>query len=94
MYFMWVLKSVACPVYGFLVRENNPERLRKHFMYQHWKAKVVIIQEGSEALPRCDHYGMNMTEAQLIKHRRMLIFNKLTDMQLRWRGVEMVGGFR
>ena len=67
-FFPQVLKLVACPEDGFLERANNSGRLRENFMYQNWKSNVVIIQEGTELLPRCDHWSIDMTEACLIKH--------------------------
>ena len=36
-YFLQVLMLVAFLVYRCPTRENNPGRLQKHFMYQHWK---------------------------------------------------------
>ena len=35
-----VLTSVACPVEGFLSRDQKPARIREHFMYIHSKAQV------------------------------------------------------
>ena len=67
-FFPQVLKLVACPEDGFLERANNSGRLRENFMYQNWKSNVVIIQEGTELLPRCDHCRIDMPEACLIKH--------------------------
>ena len=64
-----VLHLVACPVGGYLARENNPWILIEHFMYRHCKAKVVIIQEGLEPLPRYDHCGIHFPFAQMIKQR-------------------------
>ena len=40
-----ILKSVECPVEGCSSRANNPGRLREHFMYCHWKAKVAIVKD-------------------------------------------------
>ena len=85
-----VLKSVACSVDGCPPRKNNPGRIREHFIYRHWKSNVILIQEGPEPLPRCDHRGMYMPEARLFKHIQTDICNKLTEMRIRRRDVEMV----
>ena len=58
-------------------------------MYQNWKSKVVIIQEGPEPLHRCDYYGMNMLAARMIKQIRAVIFNKAAEIWLRRNDVEM-----
>ena len=52
-YFPWILKLLECPVDGCPERPNSPGGLMEHFMYQHWKSKVAILQEGMEPLPRC-----------------------------------------
>ena len=59
-------------------------------MYRKWKVKVVIIQEGTEPLPRCDHCGMHMPVEQLIKHIHNARCDKVTEMQLIWRDMDMV----
>ena len=84
--FLWVLKSVVCPVYQCPAREINPGRLREHFMYRHWKSKVDIIQKVPEPIPRCDYCGMHMPAAQLVKHIRTERCNKSTEMRIRRRG--------
>ena len=43
-----ILKLVVFLVNGCLSRKNNPGRLKRHFMYQHWNSKVSILQEGPE----------------------------------------------
>ena len=58
-------------------------------MHRHWKSKVSIIREGQEPLPRCDHCGMHIPVAWMIKHRRKERCNKATEMWIRWRDVEM-----
>ena len=42
--FPQMLKYVACPVDGFLVREHDPGRFIENFMYRHWKLKIEILQ--------------------------------------------------
>ena len=32
-----IIKSVECPVEGFLARAKPPGRLMENFMYRHWK---------------------------------------------------------
>ena len=75
-YFPLLLKLVACLLDGYLAQANNSGRLREHFMYWHWKSKVAIIQEGPEPLPQCDHCGMYTLAARLVKHRRMVRYEK------------------
>ena len=41
-----ILNLVECLVEGCMARGENPGRLSEHFMYQHWKSKVAIVQEG------------------------------------------------
>ena len=62
---------------------------REHFMYRHWKLKVVILQEGPEPLPRCDHFGIYMLVDHLFKHRRTKRCNTAMEMRIRQRYVEM-----
>ena len=58
-------------------------------MYQHWKAEVVIIQEGTKTLPLYDQCGMHMTLARLTKHRRMARCEKEMETRIRRIDVEM-----
>ena len=87
--FLQLLKLVMIPVDVCLERGENPGRLRGHFMYWYWKSNIEIIQEGPEPLPRCDHCGMHMLAARMIRHRRMSRRNNATEMHLGWRDVEM-----
>ena len=59
-------------------------------MYQHWKSKVSILQEGPELIPRCDYCGMYMLETRLLKHVHTKKCNNVTKMRLRHRDVDMV----
>ena len=90
LYFKRVLNFVVCLVDGCLERAHSTGRLREHFMYQHCKLKVLILQEVPAPLPRCDQCGMHMTKARMDKHSRMFICNKSTKMSLRQRDEEMV----
>ena len=89
MYFPQVLKLVVFLVDVFLERVNNPVRLMEQFIYRNWKSKVAVLQEGQELLPRCDHCGMHIPEARMIKHRQTKRCNKTADMRLIQRNVEM-----
>ena len=51
---------------------------------------MEIQQERMKPLPQCDHCGMHMSEAQLIKHRRKARCEKVTEMQLRRRYIKIV----
>ena len=55
---------------------------------------MEIIQEGREPLPICDHCGMHMPEAQMMKHIRTAICYKAKEIRIRRRDVEMVESFR
>ena len=68
MLFLRILKLVGCPVEGFWARENTPGRFREHFIYQHWKPNVDIMQEGPEPIPRSDQCRMHMPAARIFKH--------------------------
>ena len=58
-------------------------------MYQHWKLRVDIVQEGLEPLLRCDQFRMHMPAASIFKHRQMDKCNKEMERQIRWRDMEM-----
>ena len=57
-------------------------RLREHFMYPHFQSKVVVVQEGSEPLPRCYLCGIHMLAGRFIRHRRTARCKNNT--QIRW----------
>ena len=40
-----ILTVVTCPVEGCPERAHNPGWLREHFIYRHWKSKIVILGE-------------------------------------------------
>ena len=73
-----------------LLLDLNTWRIREHFMYQQWKLEVAIIQEGPEPIPRCDHCGIHMPVARLIKHIRTEICNKAAETRIRYRDVDML----
>ena len=52
-------------------------------MYQHWKFKVAIIQEGPEQLLRCDQCGMHMPSASIFKHMQTDKCNNATERRIR-----------
>ena len=72
------------------VKSKTPVRLRENFMFQHWKLKVVILQEGPELLPRCDQCGMHMQSFRIFKHRQLDKCHKSTERRPRKRDTEMV----
>ena len=88
-YFSRVLNSVAFLVEGCLARANTPGRLRKTIMYRHWKAQVVILQEGPSSFPQCPNCGIHISSADLIWHQRTDRRNRATDKRLQRRDVEM-----
>ena len=64
-------------------------RLREHFIYQNWKVKVAILQEGPALLLWCGHWGMHTSAAQMETHRMTSRCDKSTDMSPRQRDVDM-----
>ena len=54
---------------------------------------MELLQEGVEPLPLWDLCGMNMSEGQLIIHRRTARFNKNTHMRWRRRDVVIAAKF-
>ena len=63
--------------------------MKDNFMYQHWKSKMAIMQEGTEPLPPCDRCGMHMPVARIFKHRKSDKCHKATERRLRRRDMEM-----
>ena len=78
-----VLKEVRCPVPGCPAVVHRERRLRKHFMFCHFRSKVALFQEGKEPLLRYDLCGMHMPAGKLIRHRRTACCNR--NAQMRWR---------
>ena len=77
------LQEVKCPVPGFPAVAYSAGRLRKHFMYCHFRYKVVLVQYGKDPLPICDLCVMHMPVGRLKMHRKTSCCNKNT--QMRWR---------
>ena len=46
------LTSVTCKVEYYPERNHTLGRIREHFMYRHWKARAVILQDGPPPFPR------------------------------------------
>ena len=86
---MYVLTLVACLVEGCLARAQKLGRLREHFMYRHWKAKVPTLQGGPKPLQRCPSCEILMTAARLEKHKQTGRCDQATEIQLRQRDVEL-----
>ena len=49
----------------------------------------MVLQEGSEPLPRCDMCRMHLKAGRLIKHWRKARCFKNMEMRLRWKDVEV-----
>ena len=49
----------------------------------------MVLQEGSETLPRCDMCGIHIPEGRLIKNWRMVCFLKNTEKRIRRKDVEV-----
>ena len=80
--FPWVLQEVKIPVSWCPAVVHNAG-IREHFMYRHFRSKVVVVQEGAEPLPCCDLCGMHMPAGRLIRHRKTARCDKNTQMM--WR---------
>ena len=76
-----VLQEVKCLVLGCPAVAHSAVRLHEHFMYRHFRSKVVVVQERAEIMPQCDFCGIHILEGRIIRHHRMSIFNKNTQMR-------------
>ena len=59
------------PSGGVTDKGDNLSRICRHLLYRHRKAKISILQEGPETLPRCDKCSMK-------KHKQTAIYNRVT----------------
>ena len=75
-------KVGGLPGGGMPGQGKKTRRLRKFFMFCHWKSRVAIFQEGTEPLPRCDQCGMHMQAVRLLKHRESHNCHKLMERRL------------
>ena len=78
--FPLVLQEVKFPVLGCPSVAHNTGILRENFMYCHFRSKVLVVQEVTEPLPRCDLRGMHMPSGWLIRQRRTTCCNKNNQM--------------
>ena len=88
-----LLQEVKCPVPGCSVEVHSAGRLREHFMYRHFRSKVVVFQYMAELLTQCALRVMHMPAWRIIRHRRMACCNKNTQMRWRRRDVEIVARY-
>ena len=58
-------------------------------MFCHWKAKVDILQERPEPLPRCDQCRMHMQKARILKYWQSEKCHKSTYRRIQQKDVEM-----
>ena len=54
-----------CPVDGCPGVSNSRDALRRHFLYRHPQDSLVILEEGSHPLPRCELCGMHVPYSAL-----------------------------
>jgi hypothetical protein len=59
------LRVRECPVEGCPGSAVSTSSLRRHFMHRHPSDTLVILEEGSVPLPRCEHCGMHVPAAAL-----------------------------
>ena len=57
-----VMKILKCLIPGCLAVANSAGRLCDHFMYQHFRSRVEVVQEGKEPMTHCDMCGMHIQE--------------------------------
>jgi hypothetical protein len=57
--------SINCPVDGCPGRATNRNNLRRHFMHRHVRDELVILEEGTALLPRCELCDMFVTYKSL-----------------------------
>ena len=67
-YFPREIQEVKCTVPGFPAVAHSARKLRKHFMYHHFRYKVAVVQEGTEPLPPYDFCGMRIPSGRIISH--------------------------
>jgi hypothetical protein len=63
--------EIKCPVPNCEGKASNRYSLRRHFMYRHPEASLVIEEEGR--LPRCPHCCMFVPENTLQKHDKTIV---------------------
>ena len=85
-----VLKTARCPVPGCPEVVHSAGWMIEHFMYRHFLARIKVVQEGREPLPRCDLCGMHIPAGRLLKHQREKRCNRNTQMRWRWKDVAIV----
>lgn len=57
--------SRSCPVEGCTGKAVSHNALRRHFMFRHPEATIVILEEGTAPLPRCELCDMFVSHAAL-----------------------------
>ena len=83
------LTLLACPVEGCPARDHKPGRLWEKIMYQHWKAQVLILQEGVAPFPQCPSCGMHMHTAKILCYQQANRCNQAKQMRLQSRNAEI-----
>ena len=75
-YFPMVLQEMKCPMPGCLLVRHSAGIFCKHFMYHHFRYKVVVVQEGTEPLPCCDLCRIYMPAGRITRQRKTACCNK------------------
>ena len=78
-----LLKTVRCPVPGCPAVAHSAGRMREHFMYRYFFARIAVVQEGREPMIHCDLFVMHMPAGRILKHQRTKRCDR--NMQMRWR---------
>ena len=89
MSFPGILQSVRCPVPGCPAVCHSAGRLREHFMFRHFRSRILVVQKVKEPLPSCNMCGMHMPAGRIISHHRTARCDRNTQMQLRIRDVDI-----
>ena len=63
-------------------------------MYQNWKAKVAILQEGLSPLLRCYYCGIHMPAASYCQNKRIDKRERAIEMLLQKKDVELAQRLR
>ena len=60
-----LLGRLVCPVDGCPGMATTPYNLCHHFAHRHPTDTLMILEEGSAPLPKCEHCGMHITYLSL-----------------------------
>ena len=88
-----VLNMVRCPVMGCLSVEHSAGCMREHVMYRNFFARIAVVQEGMDPLPRCDLCGMHMLARRLLKYQCTKRYDRNMQMLCRRKDVAIASRY-